>query len=172
MSAASRAPGKQRASGDEGVAAGSEPVEVTLEHSRWRHFGWVAFGLALGLLLVIKLSTVGKMIGLVLVAIAAYHAYLFVRTLMSPPGTIKVTDEKVDLPVGLCRGEFQTFAVQDVRHAFLLRHAVSWTTTAPVLVIEAGERVFTYPRDWFLSETDQRRIARAIHARQGKLSGA
>jgi len=27
-----------------------------------------------------------------------------------------------------------------------------------VLVVEAGERAFVYPRDWFGSESDQRRI--------------
>jgi len=42
---------------------------------------------------------------------------------------------------------------------------VPWTRAAPVLVVEAGGKPFTFPRDWFLTEADQRRIVRELHAR-------
>jgi hypothetical protein len=42
---------------------------------------------------------------------------------------------------------------------------VPWTRAAPVLVIESKDRAFTYPRDWFITEADQRRIVRELHAR-------
>jgi hypothetical protein len=143
-------------------------VEVTLEHSRWRHLGWALFGLAMGMLLLARLGTVGQLAGLALIAFAVYRGYRFVRTLLVPGGTISVQSEKVALPRGLCQGQAEIFASDQVRHAFLLRRSVPWTTTGPILVIEAGEHVFTYPRDWFLSEVDQHRIARAIHLLQHK----
>jgi hypothetical protein len=136
---------------------------VTLEHSRWRHLGWAFFGLALGVLLLNKLGTVGQLAGVGLIALAAYRGYRFVRTLLVPGGTISVKSQEVALPRGLCRGPAEVFASDQIRHAFVLRRSVPWTTTGPVLVIETGEHVFTYPRDWFLSESDQHRIARAIH---------
>lgn len=177
MSAASRANGKHGAAsaGESSADAGTrsrasrnrfEPVEVMLEHSRWRHFGWALFSVALGLLLVVKLGTVGQVVGFLLILAAGYHGYKFVRTLLVPGGTISVRAEQVALPRGLCRGSAEVFPSDQIRHAFLLRRSVSWTTTGPVLVIEVGERAFTYPRDWFVSETDQHRIARAIHLLQ------
>ena len=33
----------------------------------------------------------------------------------------------------------------------------------PVLVVETDERIITYPRDWFRSDSDQRRVSQAIH---------
>jgi len=71
----------------------------------------------------------------------------------------------VELPRGLCKGEPAAFPLDKVQHAYLLRRAVPWTRAAPVLVIEADGRAFSYPRDWFLTEADQRRIVRELHAR-------
>jgi hypothetical protein len=176
VSAASRANGKHSAAGGDDAAADSagkdkarasrakfEPVAVMLEHSRWRHLGWALVGLAMGMLLLARLGMVGQLAGLGLIAFALYRGYLFVRTLLVPGGTISVQPEQVELPRGLCRGQAEVFSSDQIRHAFLLRRSVPWTTTGPILVIEAGEHVFTYPRDWFLSEVDQHRIARAIH---------
>jgi hypothetical protein len=132
---------------------------------RMRHLSWMAFGLGMGSLLVWKLGTVGQWLGVVLLLLGAVASYSFARTILFPPGTIAVTDGGVELPRGLCRGEPARFSLEEVRHAYLLRRAVPWTRAAPVLVIEAGDRAYSYPRDWFLTEADQRRVVRELNAR-------
>lgn len=149
-----------------------EPVEVVLEHSRWRHFGWALFALCLGAVLLVKLGTVGQLIGVALVLIGGYHGYKFVRTLLKPAGTILVTAEQIELPMGLCQGKVTTLPLDKVRHVFVLRRAVPWTTTAPILVIEANEHAYLYPLDWFGSESDQRRVAQAIQNHQERHTSA
>src|SRR5688572_4368078 len=63
-------------------------VEVKLEVSRQRPIGWTIFGLIVGALLVWKLGTVGKWVGVVLMLIGAFRAYQLVQTFLHPPGTI------------------------------------------------------------------------------------
>jgi hypothetical protein len=146
----------------------SEAVEVHLEHARWRHFGWMMFGLVAGVLLVWIFGIVAKVLGIVFLLIAAVAGYGFVRTLLHPPGRIVVGDGKVTLPAGLCRGVEHRYDLDQVRHAFFLRRAVPWTRASPVLVIEVAERAFSYPRDWFVSERNQRRVAEAINGHLGR----
>lgn len=146
----------------------SERLEVQLEHSRWRHFGWMMFGTLSGALLIWKLGTVGKMLGFVLVVIAGFAAYNFFRTLLNAAGSIQITADNITLPLGLCRGKEHNDELDNVKHAYFLRRAVPWTRAGPVLVIETGERSFTYPRDWFASESDQRRIARRVNDHLGR----
>ncbi len=149
-----------------GARAGSEgELRVTLEHGRWRHFGWIVAGLLGGGFLVWKLGTVGKGVGVVLLALAALHVYRFTRTLLRPAGTIDVRDEVVVLPQALCHKSAHELGYDKIRHAYFLRRAVPWTRTGPILVIETDDRVFTYPRDWFASDSDQRRVALAINRR-------
>ncbi len=140
-------------------------LEIALEHMRYRHLSWMAFGLVFGALLIWKLGTVGVWVGVALMVVGAVATYSFVRTLLFPPGTIAIDDSKVELPRGLCKGAPVTFKLTEVAHAYLLRRSVPWTRAAPVLVIEAGGRAFSYPRDWFMTEADQRRIVRDLHAR-------
>ena len=174
MSANSQASGKRGAAQAPSSKAGraAEPVSVTLEHSRWRHFAWTLIGFLLGSMVIAKIGSAGKVIGAGLMLLAGYHGYRFTMTLLKPSGTIKVDSTHVELPLGLCRGKTATFPMAELRHAFLLRRAVSWMSTGPLLVIETGEQVFAYPRDWFASESAQRRIARAIQVHQGKKSSA
>jgi len=150
-------------------AADSASVEIDLEHGRWRHFGWTLFGLALGIVLVWKLGTVGKGVGILLVAIAAYNGHRFVQTLRHPAGKIRINDDGALLPEGLCRGKSPAIAVDQIRHAYFLRRAVPWTRAGPVLVVETAEQILLYPRDWFHSDSDQRRIATAINRRLSRL---
>jgi hypothetical protein len=142
--------------------------QIGLEHGRWRHFGWLAVGGALGVFLVMKLGTVGKGMGVILLLLGAVNLVRFARTLLRSAGSISITDEAVRLPEGLCRAESHTIAYGGIRHAFFLRRAVPWTRTGPILVIETDRGVFSYPRDWFTSDSDQRRIAHAIHRRIGR----
>jgi hypothetical protein len=140
-------------------------LRIGLEHMRYRHLSWMAFGVITGSLLLWKLGSVGQWLGIVLLAIGVFATYSFVRTLVFPAGTISVGDDGVELPRGLCRGEPVRFELAQIEHAYLLRRAVPWTRAAPVLVIEAGGRPFSYPRDWFVTEADQRRVVRELHAR-------
>ena len=138
------------------------PILIQLEHARWRHFGWATFCMVVGGLLLLKLGTVGQGFGLFLIGLAIYRGYRFAKTLLLPAGTIEITTSHVELPLGLCNGKSERIAIDEVAHVFLLRRAVSWTTSGPVLIIEAGARAYSYPRDWFESETDQRKILQRL----------
>ena len=117
--------------------------------------------------LVWKLGTVGKGLGIILLVLGVVNLVRFARTLVRAAGSIAVSEETVRLPEGLCRARAHTIEYTGVRHAFFLRRAVPWTRTGPILVIETDRGVFSYPRDWFTSDSDQRRIAHAIHRRLG-----
>ena len=66
----------------DGQARSGERLEIGLEHMRWRHFTWAAFGLAAGGFLVWKLGAVGKGIGAVLVFAGVWATWSFLRTLL------------------------------------------------------------------------------------------
>ena len=173
MSAPSPATGAEAAARHERSAArrgaGESTFQVSLEHGRWRHFGWIVFGAAVGALLLWKLGVVGKAVGVVLVGMSALHVYRFVRTLLHPAGRIEIGDDSVLLPDGLCREAAPPVPYDQVRHAFFLRRAVPWSHTGPVLVVETAAQIFIYPRDWFSSDSDQRRVALALNRRLGRV---
>jgi hypothetical protein len=150
------------ASGKDAVRGKSGEVTVYLASDRGRRMTWMLCGCAIGGLLLIKFGTVAAGIGAVLLAIGLYHTWFFVQTLLHEPGTVTVDGKQVSLPRGLCRGEPDRIAASALSAAYFLRHAVPWNKSAPVLVIEAGERAFALPRDWFASEADQRRIMHAV----------
>jgi hypothetical protein len=144
-------------------------VEVTLEVSRQRPITWTIFGLIVGALLVWKLGTVGKWVGVVLMILGAYRAWQLVQTFLYPPGTIKVTDGEVTLPRGLCLPRPVTVKPADVTAVYFLRRSVPWNRSAPVLVVELGSKAMAYPRDWFASEADQRHVVHALLRGRGGL---
>ena len=137
-------------------------LEVGLEDARYRHLGWAVFGLALGGVMMWKLGTVAQWAGAVLAAFGAWATFSFVRTLIWAPGAIEIAQDTVVLPRGPSRGRPVTVKRGEIAHAYLLRRAVPWTRAAPVLVIETGERAFAFPRDWFASESEQRRVIQAL----------
>jgi hypothetical protein len=141
------------------------PLEVQLEHARWRNFAWAAAGIVVAALLIGLLATVFKWLGALLLAVSGIGVWAFVMTLLHPPGRIRVSEAEVSLARGLCRGVEVTLPLDRVRHAFLLRRA---TRTGPLLVVETDDGVFTYPRDWFGSDSDQRRVALALNQRLGR----
>lgn len=150
-------------------SAGESTFHVSLEHGRARHLTWFVVCAAVGVLLLWKLGVVGKAIGMMMLALSALHVYRFARTLLHPAGRIEVGDDSVVLPAGLCRKGTTAVPYGDVRHAFFLRRAVPWSRTGPILVIETEDQVFTFPRDWFSSDSDQRRIALALNRRLGRI---
>lgn len=135
-----------------------ERVAVELVHARAQHLRWILIGLVIGGLCVWGLGTLGKGVGALLLALGAWNAWLFVQTFRNPPGTLVIDGDDVVLPRGLCRGEPHKVRRADVGAVYFLRRSVPWTKAAPVLVVEAGGQAFSYPRDWFASESDQRRV--------------
>ena len=145
-------------------------LEIELEVSRQRSISWTVFGLIVGALLIWKLGTVGVWVGIVLMAMGAYHAWNLVQTVIHPPGTIIVTDKDVTLPRGLCMSRPVQRPVGDVTATYFLRRSVPWNRSAPVLIVELGEKAMAFPRDWFASEADQRHVIHALikHAKLDK----
>ena len=154
---------------DKDEVAPSGPVEIELEMSRQRAASMTAFGLVVGTLLIWKLGTVGVWVGVFLIVIGAFRAWELVQTFLHAPGTIKVTDAQVSLPRGLCLGKPVEVAPADVTAVYFLRRSVPWNKSAPVLVVEIGDRAMAFPRDWFASEADQRHV---VHALMRGLPGA
>lgn len=152
---------------DKGRKGGN--VEVTLEVSRQRPIGWTVFGLVVGALLVWKLGTVGKWVGVALMVVGATRAYLLIQSYMHPPGTIKVTESEVTLPRGLSMPRPIQVKPADVTSVYFLRRSVPWNRSAPVLVVEVGGKALAYPRDWFASEADQRHVVHALLRGRGGL---
>ncbi|MDQ3337543.1 MAG: hypothetical protein M4D80_20460 [Myxococcota bacterium] len=144
-------------------------VEVKLEVSRQRPIGWTVFGLIVGALLIWKLGTVGKWVGVGLMIVGAFRAWQLIQSYMHPPGTIKVTESEVTLPRGLCLPRPLKVKPSDVTAVYFLRRSVPWNRSAPVLVVELGEKALAYPRDWFASEADQRHIVHALLRGRGGL---
>ncbi|HEX2692045.1 MAG TPA: hypothetical protein VHN14_35795 [Kofleriaceae bacterium] len=145
-----------------GARPSAHRLEIELEVSRNRSIGWTIFGLIFGGLLLWKLGTVGVWVGLVLVAMGAYHAWNLTQTFRYPPGTIVVSDREVSLPRGLCVPRPVLAKPSEITAVYFLRRSVPWNHAAPVLIIELGPKAMAFPRDWFASEADQRRIVHAL----------
>lgn len=148
------------------------PIQVVLEHGRSRHIGWIAFCGVLGVLFVLKLGSIGQVVGGLLLLAALMQGVSVIRTLMHKPGTFQVTESVISLPKGLCRGEHLELTESQLEHAFFLRRAVPWSKAGPILVIEAEGKAYSYPRDWFASDSDQRRVAMALNHRLQNKSAA
>jgi hypothetical protein len=150
---------------------GSEgSTEIELEASRQRLIGWTVFGIIVGLLLILKLGTVGVWVGFVLVALGVYRGWQLAQTFMYPPGTIVVSEKKVSLPRGLCLPRPLEVEPSAVTAAYFLRRSVPWNRSAPVLVVELGTKAMAFPRDWFASEADQRHVIHALMRRSPKIA--
>jgi len=149
------APGK-------GKGAAASKLSIELEVSRQRYAGWTIFGLVVGALLIWKLGTVGKGVGVVLMVLGALRAWQLLQTFLYPPGTIVIGDDEVVLPRGLCLPRPLRVPAKDVTAVYFLRRSVPWNRSAPVLVVELGPRAMAFPRDWFASEADQRHIVHAL----------
>lgn len=137
-------------------------ISVDLAHTRGSHLRWTLIGGALGVACVIMLGTLGKGLGVVLLLLAAWAAFKLFLTYRHPPGTIVIDGDDIALPRGLCQGEPSRVKRGDVTAAYFLRRSVPWTRAAPVLVVETGGKAYAYPRDWFASESDQRRVLDAL----------
>jgi hypothetical protein len=156
--------GTARSRDDEPAPETGGRVAVDLAHARGSHLRWVLIGGGLGVACVLALGTLGKGAGLILLLLAAWAGVKLALTYRHPPGTIVVDGDDVSLPRGLCRGEHARVTRKDVTAAYFLRRSVPWTRAAPVLIVEVGAQAYAYPRDWFATEADQRRILDALAA--------
>lgn len=120
------------------------------------------FGLLFGGLLVWKLGTVGVWVGVLLMVYGAFNAWELVQTFLHPAGRIVVNDKDVILPRGLCMPRPVKVTPGDITAVYFLRRSVPWNRSAPVLVIEIGDKAMAFPRDWFASEADQRHVVHAL----------
>jgi hypothetical protein len=144
-------------------------LEVELAAARWRHFGWGALGIAVGLVMIARMGGFWAVPGALLVLAGAVAGRSFVMTLLHAPGTIAVREGEVVLPEQICSAQAMTVPLADLRHAYLLRRNLPWNHTGPVLVVETRRGVFQYPRDWFAGEGDQRRVWTTLNRRLGRL---
>ncbi len=140
-------------------------VAIQLEHGRSRHLGWLGIGVAGGVILLLFLGAVGKVIGLLLLLMALASGVSVLRTLRHEAGTIRIAADHAELPAGLCRGEIVKVPLAELKHAYMLRRALPLSRAGPVLAVETERGSFAYPRDWFASESDQRRVEMAINRR-------
>ncbi|MBP9084858.1 MAG: hypothetical protein KBG15_02025 [Kofleriaceae bacterium] len=146
-------------------AKSRDVVKVDFEVYRGGWIGWLVVGAVLGGLMFVKLGTLGQYLGGILMVLAVWNGFKLTMSLLHKPGTIEVNPERVVLPRGLCRGNPLVLAPGDVTAAYFLRNSVPWNRSAPLLIIEANQVAHAYPRDWFASEADQRRIISAVVAR-------
>ena len=130
--------------------------------ARQRIAGWAIGGTIVGILLILELGTVAVWGGFVLVAIGLFRSFQLAQTFMRPAGTIVVSDKEVSLPRGLHTTNPLVVAPKDITAVYFLRRSVPWNRSAPVLIIEVGDKAMVFPRDWFASEADQRHVVSAL----------
>jgi hypothetical protein len=146
-----------------------DTTEIELEVSRQRTIAWAIGGTIGGILMILKLGIVGVWGGYAVLAWGLFRAVQLAMTIIYPPGTIKVTKDKVVLPRGPHRPHPLEVAPADVTAVYFLRRSVPWNKSSPVLVVELGDKAMTYPRDWFASEADQRHVVHALLGLRGEL---
>jgi hypothetical protein len=156
---------------DETLARG-EAVKVYLLSDRGRRAAWMIGGTVIGGLFLWKFGTVAAAGGALLVALGLYHTWFFIQSMLHEAGTVSVDAHQAVLPTGLCRPQPEPIPAAKIGAAYFLRRAVPWNRSAPVLVIEVEGRAYLYPRDWFASEADQRRIMHAVLPIIASRSGA
>jgi hypothetical protein len=167
-SASSPETGRGKASKDSPVRhedpkrAPLETVEIELEVSRQRWITWTIGGILGGALLIYKLGTVGVWVGYVLIALGLFRAYQLAMSFLHPPGKFVISEHKVTLPRGVHRPRPLVLEPSAITAAYFLRRSVPWNRSAPVLVVELGDKAMAFPRDWFASEADQRHVIHAL----------
>ncbi len=147
---------------DDPKRAPLETVEIELEVSRQRWITWTIGGILGGALLIWKLGTVGVWVGYVLIALGLYRGYQLAMSYLYPPGKFVISERKVTLPRGVHRPRPFVLEPSAITASYFLRRSVPWNRSAPVLVVELGDKALAYPRDWFASEADQRHVIHAL----------
>ena len=159
-----KVPSKGRASDSSSKTDEDSPkrLKVVLEDNRSQVLIGLGIRTVIAALCLWKLGTIGQVLGILFAISAAFQAFRVVRILQHKPGTFDVSNSEIRMPTGLCSGKTLTLSDGQLQHAFFIRKTVSWTQAGPVLVVEADDQAYSFPRDWFASDSDQLRVARAI----------
>jgi hypothetical protein len=152
------------ATGGESKAGAAETVTIDLEVSRQRWIGWTLGGIVGGILLVLKLGTVGVWGGYVLIALGVWRGYQLAMSFLHPAGKFIVGPSQITLPRGAYRPRPIVVEPSAIKSVYFLRRSVPWNRSSPVLIIEVGDTAHVYPRDWFASEADQRHLVGALRS--------
>jgi hypothetical protein len=163
-SQSSPATGAESKSEDSRAKDGKDQVKIDLELSRQRWIAWTIGGICGGILLILKLGTVGIWVGVVLIALGILRGYFLAMSLIHPAGSIIVTPTQVTLPRAAHRPKPLVVEPSAITAVYFLRRSVPWNRSSPVLIIELGDNAMVYPRDWFASESDQRQVVHALRA--------
>jgi hypothetical protein len=91
---------------------------------------------------------------------------------LHPPGKFIIAEDKVTLPRGAHRPRPLELEPSAVTATYFLRRSVPWNRSAPVLIVELGDKALAFPRDWFASETDQRHVIHALLALRSRPEAA
>jgi hypothetical protein len=161
-SQSSPATGEESKTGDSPANDSKDRVAIDLELSRQRWIAWTIGGIVGGILLILKLGTVGVWAGYVLIALGLVRGYLLAMSLIHPAGSFIVTPTQVTLPRAAHRPNPLVVEPNAITAVYFLRRSVPWNRSSPVLIVELGETAMVYPRDWFASESDQRYVVDAI----------
>ena len=149
------------------MAEAKETLEIELANLRWKHLFWGAVGIGVGLFVGIHMGSIGWVIGGLVAVGGVKSAWEFVKTLLHPPGTLLVDEDRIVVPVGWSTGVSTAVPARELRHAYVVRRAVPWTQSGPILVIETQRAVFELKREWFEADGDQRKIANALNRKLG-----
>jgi hypothetical protein len=141
-----------------------ETVEIELEVSRQRWIAWALGGTVGGAMLIWKLGTVGVWAGYVLIALGLFRGFQLVMSFVHKAGTFVITPKTITLPRSAHRPNPLVLEPSAVTAAYLLRRSVPWNRSAPVMIVELGDKAMVYPRDWFASEADQRLLVDALRS--------
>lgn len=156
------------------------PFQVTLLHQRWRNGIQAALLLPIPVYLVAlnwpdptggpgrPAATPGLGFWVLVLACAVAVGFgvramfRLVRSFMRHAGTIVVKTDALELPPGLEARAPIAVTPTELKVAYFIRRALPTTASGPVLVIETTRGIFEYPRDWFETDGDQRRVAVAV----------
>ena len=167
--AAKRGSSKPAAKSTRTTKSGEELVpkklHIVMENNRNQLLGGLAIRIVIAGLCLVKLGTIGQIIGAAVALSAIFKVLKVYQTVVNQPGTFQVSDSEIVVPTGLCSGQSLSLKDTQLQHAFFIRKAVPWTQAGPILVIEAEDKAYSFPRDWFASDSDQLRVARALHQR-------
>jgi len=146
-------------------------LEIELDGARKKHLLWAVVGVALGIAVALYMgsSYIGWVIGAFVFFGGVKAGWAFGKTLLHPPGTIVLDEDAIVLPEGISTGASAKLLPNEVRNAYVLRRALPWSQSGPLLVVETRRGTFEFPREWFAGDGDQRRVAAALNRRLGRI---